>query len=144
MKKQNIKIAIFTTLVLAMVYYIGWTFYVSEPEYINNCNKAPEPYDYVSIPYNEFSFSRDAEVINGIVLQVDENKFLVKCYDYRDSFYELDKKDSKYRIIGKGTIYHKVNYYVGFNIMMLAQVVFTVLSALLIITLVTILLDFLK
>ncbi len=101
--KNKVKIAVFVTLICSMVYYIGWVFYMSEPKYINSCYKIPEQYDYVSIPTYKYSYETRQAVINGIVLQVDSAKALVKC---SSEFYELDLKNSEYRIIGKGTIYH--------------------------------------
>jgi hypothetical protein len=107
------------TLVLSMVLYIAWVFYQSEPKYIDNSNHTIERYDYVSIPED---YGRNGEVINGIVLQVDDSFALVLVKSYKDEFYELDIKKSSYRIVGKGTIYHKINSYVGFNIMLITQV----------------------
>jgi len=137
MKKKNIKILVFIILTISMIYYIGWVFYMSEPKYIDSCNKKMERYDYVSIPEYKYSFQSKQEVINGIVLQVDEKKALVKCKKWRDEFYELDIKNSEYRIIGKGTIYHKVNDYVGFNIMLITQLFIGIICAIIIITLVS-------
>ena len=142
MKKQKIKIAVFITLICSMIYYIGWVFYMSEPKYIDGCYKKPERYDYVSIPEYRYSYETKQEVINGIVLQVDSTTALVKCKKWLDEFYELDLKKSDYRIIGKGTIYHKVNDYVGFNIMLITQIFIGILTAILIITVTSILQDF--
>lgn len=144
MKKKNIKVAIFIVLTISMIYYIGWVFYMSEPKYIDNCSKKMERYDYVSIPEYKYSFETKQEVINGIVLQVDENRALIKCKDWRDEFYELDLKNSKYRIVGKGTIYHKVNDYVGFNIMLITQLFIGILCTIIIITLVSTLREMLE
>lgn len=141
MKKSKIKHAIiFSILTLSMLFYLGSVFYLSEPKYIDNCKQELQRYDYVSIP--EYSFGNDIkkEVINGIVLQVDKEKALLKCKKYfmsSDYFYELDFKKSEYRIIGKGTIYHKVNDYVGFNIMIISQFIIGILLAIVIISLVT-------
>jgi hypothetical protein len=137
MKNKNIKLIIFIALSLSMIYYIGWVFYMSEPKYIDNCNKKVEKYDYVSLPEHKFSFETKQEVKNGIVLQVDSTKAIVKCTGYNDKFYEIDLKESQYRIIGKGTIYHKVNNYVGFNIMLITQLLIGALCAIIIITLIS-------
>lgn len=120
-KQKKQQLILFSTLMVLMICYIGWVFYISEPQYIDNSNKSLERYDYVSIPKYTFSWSSDQEVKNGIVIQVDNTSALVKTREYRDEYYELDLKKSKYRIIGKGTIYHKVNHYVGFNIMIITQ-----------------------
>lgn len=143
MKNKNIKVAVFIMLTISMVYYIGWVFYMSEPKYIDNCNKKLEKYDYVSIPKYKY-LSSNQEVINGFILQVDEKKALIKCKKYRDEFYELDLKESEYRIIGKGTIYHKVNNYVGFNIMIITQLFIGILCAIIMIILITTLTEILK
>ncbi len=140
MKNKKIKIVVFITLILSMAYYIGWVFYQSEPKYIDACYKIPETYDYVSLPEYKYSYQTSTEVTNGIVLQVDSSSALVKC---SDEFYELDLRKSQYRIIGKGTIYHKVNSYIGFNIMLISQVFIGILIAILTYTLVSILRDFL-
>lgn len=123
-----------------MISYIGWTFYISEPIYTNNCtNKQLEKFDYVSIPYYR------NEVQNGLVLQVDSNKALLKVTRFSsDDFYELDLKNRNFRVVGKGTLYHKVNEYIGFNIMRISQIFIMILIAIVIITLISILTDLLK
>jgi hypothetical protein len=115
---MKFKILFFTLSIIAMIYYIGWVFYISEPKYINNCNKKIEQFDYVSVPYSDYS----EEVLNGLVLQLDDNFALVKVKHWSGEYRELNIKDSKYRIVGTGTIYHKVNDYVGFNIMIISQI----------------------
>lgn len=132
MKKQEIKITVFITLISLMISYIGWVFYMSEPKYIDGCYKTPERYDYVSIPEYKYSYETRQEVINGIVLQVDSTTALVKCEKWHNEFYELDLKKSYYRIIGKATIYHKINNCVGFNIMLITQIFIGILTAILI------------
>lgn len=134
MKKRNIKI--FAILTVLMLSYVAWVFYISEPKYIDNCKKKVERYDYVSLPEYKYSFESKQEVINGIVLQVDETKAIVACKTFGSSdFYEIDLAKSEYRIIGKGTIYHKINDFVGFNIMMITQIFIAILSAILLISL---------
>lgn len=141
--KHKIKIIVFITLLASMIYYIGWVFYVSEPKYVDNCYKKVEVFDYVSVPRYSYGNSLDngAEVENGIVLQVDSSNFLVKTHRYSDEFRQLsiDKSKSRYRIVGQGTIYHKVNQYVGFNIMLITQIFIGLLTAILAYTLSTIL-----
>jgi hypothetical protein len=77
---------------------------------------------------NFLKLKTNTEVINGIVLQVDSTTALIKVKKWREEFYQLDLKKSDYRIIGKGTIYHKINDYVGFNIMLITQIFITILS----------------
>lgn len=144
MSKQKVKIAVFITLLVSMIFYIGWVFYVSEPKYIDSCYKVPERYDYVSIPEYKYSWQTNTEVINGIVLQVDSTTALVKVKKWREEFYQLDLNKSDYRIIGKGTIYHKINDYVGFNIMLITQIFITILAVVIGITVFSALKDLLN
>lgn len=126
------KIITLVLVLISMIAYIGWVFYISEPQYINNCNKSPEQYDYVSLPDYTYHFMSNQEVYNGLVLQVDDKYALVKVdKTYNDAYYELDLKKSKFRVIGTGTIYHKVNGYIGFNIMMITQVLIGILLVIL-------------
>ncbi|MDU9705210.1 hypothetical protein, partial [Helicobacter pylori] len=69
LKKMKVKIAIFTTLLLGMLFYIGWIFYMSEPKYIDNPQtNEVKRYDYVSIrPYENI----ENYLYTGIVLQID-------------------------------------------------------------------------
>lgn len=147
MKNRRIKIVVFTTLILSMITYIGWVFYISEPEYIDNCYKKVEKFDYISIPKFQYSWnekSGNTDVENGIVLQVDSTKAIVKVINWSTEYSEIDLKQHNFRIIGKGTIYHKVNNYVGINIMLITQVLIGIISAILIITLMTILREILN
>jgi hypothetical protein len=127
MKEKN-KIILFVGLVISMLFYISWVFYISEPQYIDNINKPIERYDYVTLPKPQYSWEgTKRETVNGIVLQTNGIKALVKTKEWCEIFYELDLKTSDYRIIGKGTIYHKVNDFVGFNIMAITQIFVAIL-----------------
>lgn len=120
-------------LILGMITYILWVFYISEPKYINNLqDKKLEVYDYVSIceRCNEYDYH---QMKNGIVLQVDNEFALLMVKQYKDTYFQLNLKDKDYRVIGRGTIYHKVNQYVGFNIMLITQICISVLTAIFII-----------
>lgn len=120
MENKKIKAIVFIAMSAAMIYFICWVFYKSEPEYIDNCKKKVESYDYVSVKkYSRSDNYNDA--FCGIVMQVGEDVALVKRSDMRDKMVELDLSESKYRIVGRGTIYHKVNSYVGFNVMIVVQ-----------------------
>lgn len=130
MKNKKIKLTIFVALLVGMVYYIGWTFYVSEPEYIDNCYKKVERYDYVTLPEHRYGEDGHQEVMTGIVLQVDSATATVKSKHWHTEYYDINLKQGKYRIIGKGTIYHKINDYVGFNIMLISQIFVAVLCIL--------------
>jgi len=155
------KIAIFTTLLLGMLFYIGWIFYMSEPKYIDNAKTDKqneiERYDVVS---TQDSYGNTNL---GMVIQIDSNfkketRAIVKNFEYVYSFNALttihlkgytDSASAKegfvtdYRIIGKGTFYHKVNSFVGFNIMMITTVVIIILAAVVLITLICLLREFL-
>jgi hypothetical protein len=143
MHKSTKKLIAFTLLISCMVAYIGWVFYLSEPTYINHSYKKLEPYDYVSIPssYNYYYDSDGIQdVINGIVLQIDSNKAIIKSKSYWGTdLIELDLKIHNFRIIGRGTLYHKVNNYVGFNVMFITQIFIGILCVVLMITLISIL-----
>lgn len=105
--------------IIPMLFYIGIVFYLSEPKYIDYYKpaSAPDTWDYVSIRQY-----RDGEVANGIVVQKDSTSFLVKSdYYSRDIFYRIANNNNEYWVVGKGTIYHKVNHFVGFNIMVVTQ-----------------------
>ena len=127
--------------IISMVSYIMWTFYISEPKYINNSNeKQLEAYDWISLPEYQYSWQDESNrnVINGLVLQIDGQKALVKTegrYSFSsDDMVEVDIKAHKYRIVGEGTIYHRVNQWVGFNMMLITQIFIGICVALLIIT----------
>jgi hypothetical protein len=120
--KHLIKLSVISLILLT--YVIG-VFYLSQPKYIDNINRPLERYDWVSIA----KYSGTNEVKNGIIVQVNNisNTAVLKINDFGDDFYTIFLNKPNYRIIGKGTIYHKVNDYVGFNIMILTQVFIGVL-----------------
>lgn len=135
--KQNKNLGLFTTLLFLMLIYIGWVFYLSEPTYIDNCYKSVEKYDYISVSRYSHSWNEQSgtfEVENGIVLQVDSTKAIIKVNSWNE-FQEIDLKQHKFRIIGKGTLYHKINNYVGMNIMMITQILIGAISVVLLTTL---------
>ena len=133
MKKKAI---IFTTLLIGMISYITWIFYMSEPKYIDNAKAESqnniEKYDVVN------TVNSNGDVCIGVVIQIDNNfknetRAIVKNFEHpysNDAFTTIHLKDiiakdstkagftQDYRIIGKGTFYHKVNHFIGFNIMM--------------------------
>lgn len=126
--------------IIAMVSYILWTFYISEPKYINNINqKQLEAFDWISLP-EKYSWEEgnNQSVVNGLVLQIDGQKALVKTegrYSFSsDDMVEVDIKAHQYRIVGQGTIYHRVNQWVGFNMMLITQIFIGICVALLMIT----------
>lgn len=131
-----------------MLIYIGWSFYISEPKYVDGISsKKIETFDWIAIYEKEWSWDNETNVVLGIVIQVDGDRALVKTDD--NSFPSGRMRDlqisvSKYRIVGRGTIYHKVNQYVGFNIMMISQVFIGILLLIILFTQVTILKDLLS
>lgn len=137
---KKTKLITLIMLLLSMIFYVGWVFYISEPKYIDNCYKTPERYDYVSLP--KYSFGSGVEVENGIVLQVDSTTMLVKTSRYGGEFHSVPIYSNAYRVIGRGTIYHKVNDYVGFNIMLITQIVIGILVAVLMVTVTGLLKEF--
>lgn len=143
---MKVKIAIFTTLLLGMLFYIGWIFYMSEPKYIDNPQtNEVKRYDYVSIrPYENI----ENYLYTGIVLQIDTTSFqnhyaTVKCSDgsYRDIY--INGATRRFKIIGTGTFYHKVNAFVGFNIMMITTLVIAILAIVILVTLIGLIREFL-
>lgn len=155
------KIAIFTTLLLGMLFYIGWIFYMSEPKYIDNAKtnrqNEIERYDVVS--------SKDSygNTNLGMVVQIDSNfknetRAIVRNFEnvyswdkittiHLKKFSATDSTEggyiTDYRIIGKGTFYHKVNSFVGFNIMMITTFIIIILSIVVLVTLIGLIREFL-
>lgn len=124
---EKIRVGVSVLIVLCMTLYVGWVFYISEPAYIDNCNKIPEKFDLVSI--NPYSFEDGAREL-GLILQRDSTRFIAKMLTsslVRDDFKEFSIESLDYRIIGSGTIYHKINCYVGFNIMIVTQIFISIL-----------------
>lgn len=144
--KKKIKLIVSTILACLMGLYLVFVFYLSEPKYVNNSYKPLEKYDYVSIPKYQSDMGYPYnEVMNGIVLQVDSTKALVKIKRYSYSeYYQLDLNRPMFRIIGRGTIYHKINDYVGFNIMLFSQIFIGIFMIIIIVWISTTLADYLK
>lgn len=161
MKNTKTKIAIFTTLLITIIAYIGWIFYMSEPKYIDNAKtyrqNEIERYDVVSSKDNYGNTNL------GMVIQIDtnfknEHRAIVKnldpvyswdkittihLYILHDSTSETYGFTADYRIIGKGTFYHKVNTFVGFNIMMITTILIGIVGAIIFYTLTGILFEML-
>lgn len=114
-------------LMLSMLSFIIFIFYSSEPKFIDNIspNQKIVAYDYISLPdhlYENIGSESNQYVNNGLVLQTDGISALVKVEEsYKSNMIQINVKDYQYRIVGKGTWYHKVNQYVGFNIMIITQ-----------------------
>lgn len=144
MKNKKIKIAILITLLSSMIFFIGFIFYMSEPNYIDNVGSNRQ---YKIHKYDVVSTANNNSINIGVVIQIDSVSFkdtraTVKNFEYA---YSNDKyriihitpiatKDSTkdcftidYSIIGHGTFYHKVNSFVGFNIMMITVFIIVIL-----------------
>ena len=143
------KIALFVILLIIIVSYILWMFYMSEPQYIDNPRKGTkiEKYDIVSIrPYNNTENSLKI----GMVLQIDSTSFknndyaVIKSLQYRDTFNDIliNTKTPAFKIIGTGTFYHKINYFIGFNLMLLTTFIVMIIGIIVFVTLIRLLLDF--
>ena len=114
-----------------MLTYVFTVFYLSEPKFINDLlQKDPQIYDYVITP----KYSSWDHVEHGIVLQKGNGRILIKITsDAWSKDKDLSIESDQYRIVGRGTIYHKVHQYIGFNIIMITQIIIGILCAILII-----------
>jgi hypothetical protein len=117
-KKNLIKLSIISTLLLAFVITI---FYLSEPTYIDGIDgKSLAKYDWIILPH----CYGENRVDEGIVLQVDKTYAMIKVkgsFMEMTEFYNISIAQHEYRTVGKATIYHKINDYVGFNVMFITQ-----------------------
>jgi hypothetical protein len=137
---------------LTLTFLIGYIFYLSEPRYVDDIayikkGQRLERYDYVSLPKYNGIFSSDGNIENGLVLQVDSAYALVLMendFMRHDNYVQLKLKDHKYRLVGKGTIYHKVNHFIGFNIFMLTEIGLLILTVVLYVTTISTLISVLK
>lgn len=132
-----VKIIISALLLIIMGFFVGWIFYMSEPKYIDNDYKVPQKYDIISIPIGEYQMI-GGETKIGMVLQMDSSTMLIKTMD--NTFINIPINNiSGYKIIGKGTFYHKVNTFIGFNIMMVTAIIIIIFSVIILFTLIGIL-----
>lgn len=122
MKKETLKRAIWITIPLL---WVATVFYLSEPQFKSESKNNLEPGDIVSC-VNKYS----GESNMFVVLQLSDGKFFAKSIKggiSLDKYIDKSIKDKNYRVIGRATIYHKVNMYVGFNIMIITQFIVGVL-----------------
>jgi hypothetical protein len=125
--KSKLKFWILTGIAIT---YLAWTWYVSEPTYVSGkSNTKIESYDWVSVPeYGivRFDSTQNQDVETGICLQSDGTTALIKLEPHflggSSDLTEVNIKSGQWRVIGKGTIYHKVNQYIGFNIFLISQI----------------------
>jgi len=127
---------LFFGLLTGMITFILEVFYLSEPKYIDNVDgKNIEKYDLIATgAYGDLTNNESVDM--GLVLQVNPGCVLIKDIDrsWRENKIIDPSQVKSYRIVGKGTIYHKINNYVGFNIMVITQVLIGICLGLLIIT----------
>lgn len=127
---------LFFGLLIGMIAFILEVFYLSEPKYIDNVDgKQIEKYDLIATgAYGNLTNNEDVDM--GLVLQVNPGCVLVKDLDHswNDNKVIDPSQVKSYRVVGRGTIYHKINNYVGFNIMLITQALIGICLAILIIT----------
>lgn len=123
------RILTLTILNVLMIGYVGFMFYESEPKYINNVYRLPKIYDYVVV--SGMGYNKDA-TMEGLVVQTDSIGFVMRFRagmmnrDFSSGLYPYSFSSPQYRIVGRGTFYHKVNAYVGFNIMFITTCIIIV------------------
>lgn len=145
------KITLFTLLLLSMITYIVFMFYMSEPKYINNPDKTAyydiEKYDIVSVrPYQGIAY--DLKI--GMVIQVDTTSFknsdyaVVKSMQWNNVYNDIkiNTDTPGFKIIGKGTFYHKVNHFIGFNIVMITTAFVMIFCVIIFVVLIRLIHDF--
>lgn len=136
----------FTFLLILMMTYVLGVNWLSEPTYVQGDMPRPKPFDLVVLPeYESITRTSNVEVEQGMVLQVSADRALVKIKSPylggSDSFKDVKISEGAYRVIGEGTIYHKVNHFIGFNLMFTSQLVMIGLIVLLFITQIKLLSD---
>lgn len=105
-------------LIGLLVIIIGWILYLSGPVYTNNADQAPKKYDIIVIQKPAPVFHTEPFI--GIVIQIDSNSLLIKNRTesvLQDDFFQIPITPKTYRVVGRGTLYHIINFHVGFNIM---------------------------
>jgi len=128
-QKRAAVLCLFLAFELFLVIFM---FYKSEPKYIDNIAKKTslERYDMVVMKTYHYD---EGQIDKFLVLQVDTttNTAVAKEMDGfiggSDRYYTLNLKTPNYRIVGQGTFYHKVNEYVGFNLMLITNVCLVIL-----------------
>jgi hypothetical protein len=146
--KSRKKLFFLITLCTILTVFVGWIFYISEPDYIDDVEMIRrgtrlEKYDFVSLPKYQFT----NEVENAIIIQVDSSNALAmidSSFPHHDEYVQLKLKEHKYRLVGKGTLYHKVNHFVGFNIFFFTELALIILAGVYYVTLFSTLVSLLK
>jgi hypothetical protein len=128
-------IALFSVLFLSLIGLVAWMFYMSEPTYIDHPKLPSEiaKYDIITMrPYG----SMESDLFIGMVIQVDTTSFtnnhyaVVKSTQWMKSYRDvkIDTITPNYKIIGRGTFYHKANHFVGFNIMFITTLAIIIIA----------------
>lgn len=121
------KMVALTIINVSMLIFVIFMLYKSEPKYVNNYQKIPEVWDYVVMP-GLYEYGKN-ETADGVVLQTDDSTFTFRYKQgltrsgLNGGLYNISKKDTRYKVIGRGTFYHKINSYVGFNIMLITTLI---------------------
>jgi hypothetical protein len=133
MTYKSRRILVLTAVNLLMLGYVIFMFYKSEPEYVNNSYGKPIVGDYVNV-YDNADFAHSFYC--GMVVQTDSASFSLNVrtsmtdVQHNSGIYSIPYKGTvPYKIIGKGTFYHKVNAYLGFNIMFITICIIIVFFA---------------
>ena len=112
---------------------------MSEPQFIDNPESTwyPKRYDIITWE-TKYVYSVSA----GMVIQMDttsmNHKYITvkSLYGRGDDFYrfKVGTVTPEWHIIGKGTFYHKINHFVGFNIMLITTICIMILAIIILIT----------
>lgn len=131
MTYKSKRILTLTIVNLLLVGYVLFMFYKSQPEFINNYYGRPSAGDYVNV----YDSQHDGSFYSGMVVQTDSSSFTLNVstsmadINHDSGIYSIPYKGfAAYKIIGKGTFYHRVNAYVGFNIMFITIVIIIILA----------------
>ncbi len=126
------KLIVLTVMNLLMAAYVIFMFYKSEPKYINDSYRKPQVWDYVVV---SGLGSYEKEQADGVVIQTDSSSFTfrykkgLKTDGPGGGLYSIRYDAGNYKVIGTGTFYHKVNAYIGFNIMLITTLIIIVFIA---------------
>jgi hypothetical protein len=126
------KIIVLTIMNVIMMWFVIFMFKKSEPNYVNNSNRRPMVWDYVIVTGLDTYGEAHAD---GVVVQTDSTSFVfryqkgIKMDGPTGGLWNIPYNAGNYKVIGTGTFYHKVNAYVGFNIMLITTLIIIVFFA---------------
>lgn len=124
-RKFKIKLLVFTLQFLLLTTSLVFIFMNSEPTYTNDNAKKIEINDILAVQTD--GYSKDIDLY--IVLQVNHFepnatallKELSSGPFPRDAYLTYTHKNLLHNVVGKGTFYHKINAFAGFNLMFVTQ-----------------------